>query len=154
MITVGSKAPDFSLKDQNKKTVRLSKLQGKKVLLSFRPLAWTPVCRDQMKSLDKNYRRFEALNTVALGVGVDSVPSNKAWADMMEIEHTSLLSDFWPHGEVAKLYNVFDEENGFAQRANIIVDENQRVIFARTYPTSELPDIEEVIKFLGGKQAK
>ena len=154
MITVGSKAPDFSLKDQNKKTVRLSKLPGKKVLLSFRPLAWTPVCRDQMKSLDKNYRRFEALNTVALGIGVDSVPSNKAWADMMEIEHTSLLSDFWPHGEVAKFYNVFDEENGFAQRANIIIDENQRVIFARTYPTSELPDIEEVIKFLGEKRAK
>jgi len=154
VITVGSKASDFSLKDQNKKTVRLSKLQGKKVLLSFRPLAWTPVCRDQMKSLDENYRRFEALNTVALGIGVDSVPSNKAWADMMEIEHTSLLSDFWPHGEVAKLYDVFDRENGFAQRANIIVDENQRVIFARTYPTSELPDIEEVIKFLGGKRAK
>ena len=154
MITVGGKAPDFSLKDQNKKTVRLSKLHGKKVLLSFRPLAWTPVCRDQMKSLDKNYRRFEALNTVALGIGVDSAPSNKAWADMMEIEHTSLLADFWPHGEVAKLYNVFDEENGFAQRANIIVDENQRVIFAKTYPTSELPDIEEVIKFLGGKRAK
>jgi peroxiredoxin len=154
VITVGSKAPDFSLKDQNKKTVRLSKFPGKKVLLSFRPLAWTPVCRDQMKSLDENYRRFEALNTVALGIGVDSVPSNKAWADVMEIEHTSLLSDFWPHGEVARLYKVFDEENGFAQRANIIVDEKQRVIFAKTYPTSELPEVEEVIKFLGEKRAK
>ena len=55
MIPLGSKAPDFTLKDQNKKDVRLSKFVGKKVILSFRPLAWTPVCHDQMMSLEENY---------------------------------------------------------------------------------------------------
>jgi peroxiredoxin len=76
-----------------------------------------------MKSLEDNYARLMELNTVPLGIGVDSVPSNKAWAELMNIIKTSLLSDFWPHGEVAKLYGVFREKDGFTERANIIVGE-------------------------------
>ena len=148
MIEIGSKAPDFVLKDQSGKTVRLSSFKGKKVLLSFRPLAWTVVCHDQMRSLEENHLRFDELNTVALGIGVDSVPSNKAWADSMDIKNTRLLSDFWPHGEVAKSYGVFREKEGFSERANILVDEDQKVIFAQVYPTSQLPDIETVIDLL------
>ena len=148
MIDIGSKAPDFALKDQNGKMVKLSSFKGKKILLSFRPLAWTPVCHDQMKLLEENHRRFDELNTVALGIGVDSVPSNKAWAQSMDIQNTRLLSDFWPHGEVARLYGVFRDKDGFSERANIIIGEDQQVIFARTYPTSQLPDFEEIIKCL------
>jgi len=151
MIAVGSKAPDFILKDQDGKQVQLSELKGKKVLLSFHPLAWTKVCAEQMKSLEANYQRFEKLNSIALGLSVDAVPSKKAWAKELAIENTRLLSDFWPHGEVAKLYDIFREKDGFSGRADIIVDENLKVIFAQTYPISHLPDIEEVIKFLAGK---
>ena len=151
MIAVGSKAPDFILKDQDGKQVQLSELRGKKVLLSFHPLAWTKVCAEQMKSLEANYQRFEKLNTIALGLSVDAVPSKKAWARELAIENTRLLSDFWPHGEVAKLYGIFREKDGFSERANIIVDENLKVIFAKTYPISQVPDIEEIIKFLAGK---
>ena len=111
-IKVNSIAPDFVLKDQNGEPVQLSTLRGRKVLLSFRPLAWTPICTDQMRSLDVNHKRLDELNTSALGVGVDSVPSNKAWADSMAITQTRILSDFWPHGEVAKLYDVFRERDG------------------------------------------
>lgn len=141
MIGINSKAPDFVLKDQNGKTVRLSSFKGKKVLLSFRPLAWTPVCHDQMRSLEENHLRFDESNAVALGIGVDSVPSNKAWADSMGIKNTRLLSDFWPHGEVAKLYGIFREKDGFSERANILVDEEQKIVFVQVYPTSQLPDI-------------
>ena len=151
MIAVGSKAPGFILKDQDGKQVQLSELKGKKVLLSFHPLAWTRVCAEQMKSLEANYERFEKLNTIALGLSVDAVPSKKAWAKELAIEKTRLLSDFWPHGEVAKLYDIFREKDGFSERANIIVDENLKVIFAKTYPISQVPDIEEVIKSLAGK---
>jgi peroxiredoxin len=151
MIAVGSKAPDFILNDQNGKQVQLSELKGKKVLLSFHPLAWTRVCAEQMKSLEANYEQFEKLNSIALGLSVDAVPSKKAWAKELAIENTRLLSDFWPHGEVAKLYDIFREKEGFSERANIIVDENLKVIFAQTYPISQVPDIEEVIKFLAGK---
>ena len=148
MIEIGSKAPDFVLKDQNGKIVRLSSFKGKKVLLSFRPLAWTAVCHDQMRSLEENHLRFDESNAVALGIGVDSVPSNKACAQSMDIKNTRLLSDFWPHGEVAGLYGVFRDKDGYSERANILVDEEQKVVFAQVYPTSQLPEIEPMIDLL------
>jgi peroxiredoxin len=150
MKEVGSKAPDFNLKDQNGKAVKLSSMIGKKVLLSFRPLAWTPVCHDQMISLEAHQEKLKKLNTVAFGIGVDSSPSNKAWAQSMEIKNTTLLSDFWPHGEVAKAYGLFREKDGFSERANVVIDENQKVALVKVYPISQLPDIDEIIKFLGG----
>jgi peroxiredoxin len=149
-IAVNSSAPDFELKDQNGTAVRLSSLKGKKVLLSFRPLAWTPVCRDQMKAIDIHHQRLEDLNTIALGIGVDSAPSNKAWSESMAVTQTKLLADFWPHGEVAMRYGVFRQAEGFAERANIIVDEHQKVTFVKVYPIQERPDIEEIIRFLKG----
>jgi peroxiredoxin len=148
MIGIGNKAPDFSLKDQNGKTTKLSDFKGKMILLSFRPLAWTSVCHDQMRLLEENHLPFDQLNTVALGIGVDSVPSNKAWAQSMDIKNTRLLADFWPHGEVAKSYGIFRDKDGFSERSNIILDEEQKVIFAKVYPTSQLPDFEEILKFL------
>jgi peroxiredoxin len=148
VIRVGSKAPDFVLKDQNGKTVKLSGLAGKNVLLSFRPLAWTPVCHDQMRSLEENHAQFDELNTVALGIGVDSVPSNKAWAEAMGIKNTKLLSDFWPHGAVAKAYGIFRENDGFSERANIVIDGKGKVVFAQTYPVAQQPDVEEVLESL------
>ncbi|HEX7576081.1 MAG TPA: redoxin domain-containing protein, partial [Candidatus Methanoperedens sp.] len=100
-IKINSTAKDFSLDDQDETEIRLSSFKGKKVLLSFHPLAWTKVCAEQMKDLEKNLARFEKLNTVALGMSVDTVPSKKAWATELGINNTKLLSDFWPHGEVA-----------------------------------------------------
>lgn len=150
MIEIGIKASDFALKDQNGKTTKLASFKGKRVLLSFKPLAWTAVCHDQMRLLEENHLRFDKLNTVALGIGVDSVPSNKAWAEAMDITNTKLLSDFWPHGETAKLYGIFRDKDGFSERANIIIDEEQKVIFAKVYSISQLPDFDEIIKFLEG----
>lgn len=152
MISVGMDAPDFTLKDHNNKAMHLAELRDKKVLLSFHPLAWTKVCADQMKSLETNQERFKELNTVALGVSIDSVPSKKAWAKDLGIEKTRLLADFWPHGEVASLYEIFRHNEGFSERANIILDEKQRVVFTKIYPVSQLPDIDEIIDFLGSKK--
>ena len=148
VIKAGDKAPDFSLKDQHNKELRLSELKGKKVLLSFHPLAWTKVCARQMQSLEKNREVFDKLNTVALGLSVDTVPSKHAWAKELDIKETRLLSDFWPHGEIAKLYGIFRAENGISERANIIVDEEQKVIFVKVYDIPQLPDIDEIINFL------
>lgn len=149
-IQVGDSAPDFTLKDNRGNDVKLSDYRGKKVLLSFHPLAWTGICADQMKSLEVNKDIFAGLNTIALGISIDSVPSKNAWAKELEIAETKLLSDFWPHGEVAQKYGVFIEEKGIAGRANIILDENGTVIWMKKYDIPVLPDIEEVIAFLQG----
>jgi peroxiredoxin len=144
----GDKAPDFNLKDQNEKKFTLSDFKGKWVLLSFHPLAWTGVCSKQMQSLENKFWVFEELNTVAVGINVDSIPSKKAWAESLGIKNTRLLSDFWPHGKVAKLYRIFREEGGFSERSNILINENQEIEFVRIYEIGELPDIEEILTFL------
>lgn len=145
---IGKKAKDFALKDQNGKEFKLSQFSGKRVLLSFHPLAWTDVCAKQMKSLEENKEALDSLNTVALGMSVDTIPSKKAWAESLGIKNTSLLSDFWPHGEVAKLFGIFREKNGFSERANIVVDENQKIVFFKVYDIPQLPDMKEIIDFL------
>lgn len=147
-IKIGDNARDFTLKDQKGKELHLAELKGKKVLLSFHPLAWTGVCSKQMKSLERNQAVFKRLNTVALGLSVDSVSTKNAWAKSLKIKKTRLLSDFWQHGAVAKLYGIFRENEGFSERANIIIDEDQKVIFVKVYPIPEVPDIKEIINFL------
>jgi peroxiredoxin len=147
-LKVGDNARDFTLEDQSESVFKLSDFKGKKVLLSFHPLAWTSVCAEQMKSLEKNKSAFDSLNTVAVGVSVDAVPSKKAWAESLNIKNTRLLSDFWPHGEVAQLYGIFRTEDGISERANIITDEKQKIAFFKIYKLAQLPDIQEIINNL------
>ncbi len=144
-IKVGDTAKDFLLKDHNGQEISLKSLSGKKVLLSFHPLAWTRVCAEQMKSLEANFEKFTELNTVPLGISVDPGPCKKAWASELGIEKTGLLCDFWSHGRVASDFGIFKEDKGFSERANIIIDENGKVIFMKIYPISELPDLTEII---------
>jgi peroxiredoxin len=144
----GDMAPDFVLRDQSGKEFKLSDFKGKRVLLSFHPLAWTHVCSLQMQSLEANKDVFDSLNTVAVGLSVDAVPSKKAWAKELGITSTPLLADFWPHGAVAKLYGIFRDKEGSSERANIIVDEAGKIVFFKIYEISQLPDIQEIISFL------
>jgi peroxiredoxin len=150
-LKVGDPAPDFLLNDQSETEFRLSDQKGKKVLLSFHPLAWTGVCADQMRSLEDNQDKFAGLNTVAVGLSVDSVPCKKAWADDLGLKKTRILADFWHHGEIAKRFDLFRQKNGFSERANVIVDEDGKLVFVKVYPIKELPDIGEIVGFLGGQ---
>lgn len=147
-MKVGDAARDFVLKDQHGEEFRLSAFSGRRVLLSFHPLAWTSICAKQMQSLEENKEKFDGLNTVAVGLSVDSVPSKKAWAESLGLENTRILSDFWPHGEVAKGYDIFRDGGGTSERANIVIDENQKIAFLKVYEIKVLPDIQEVLDFL------
>ncbi len=145
---IGEKAPDFVLKDQNGEEFKLSDFRGKKVLLSFHPLAWTGICEKQMKALEENYEKFETLNVLPVGISVDPMPSKKAWAEHMGLKKLRILSDFWPHGEVAKLYGLFREKDGISERANVLVDEEGKIALYKVYPIRELPNLEEIFDFL------
>ncbi|MEM0466417.1 MAG: redoxin domain-containing protein [Candidatus Thermoplasmatota archaeon] len=147
-VPVGVHAADFTLDDQNGQPFHFAEHHGKKILLSFHPLAWTPVCAQQMQSLEQNTRIFHELNTLAVGISVDPVPSKKAWAQHLNIIHTRLLSDFWPHGSVAKKYGIFRSDEGISERANIIVGENQLVEYIQLYDLGTLPDVQEIITVL------
>ncbi len=147
-ISVGDQAPDFLLKDQHGLEVRLSDLHGKRVLLSWHPLAWTKVCAEQMRSVDAHHDDLERLRTMPFGLSVDTVPSKHAWAKDLGLSKLRLLSDFWPHGAAAESLGIFRKHNGFSERANIILDEAQQVVFIKIYEIPQLPDIEEILAFL------
>jgi peroxiredoxin len=142
----GDKIPEFELRDHNEEEVSLDKLEGKNVLLSFHPLAWTSVCRNQMQALEDNYQEFEDNNTVPLGISVDPVPSKSAWAEDIGLENLRLLSDFWPHGEFAEKLGIFIKEKGISGRVNILVNSEGEILWAKEYDIPQLPDIDEVLE--------
>ncbi len=146
VLKVGEMAPDFTLKDQEGKDFKLSEFRGQRVLLSFHPMAFTGHCARQMKSLETNYAAFKALNTVAVGISTDTVPTKKAWADSLGITHTRLLADFWPHGAVSQLYGTFLTDKGFSRRASVLIDEMGRIALVKTYEIDQPPGAEEIIK--------
>ena len=148
-VKKGRKVKYFTLKDQNADDFNLAGCQGKRVLLSFHPLAWTPICAQQMQSLEKSKKALDKLNTVAVGISIDSIPCKAAWAKSLKIKSTRLLADFWPHGALAKSLGILRVE-GFSERANIILDETGKVMFVKVYPIRELPDMEEILTALKG----
>ncbi|RBQ19736.1 peroxiredoxin [Spongiactinospora rosea] len=119
-VEVGSTAPDFELQDQHGTPVRLSGLRGSNIVLIFYPLAFSGVCTSELRSIRDEFapRRDEAR---VLTVTVDSIFALRAWGDR-EGYTFPLLSDFWPHGEVARGYGVFDEDRGLALRGTFVID--------------------------------
>jgi peroxiredoxin len=142
----GDKIPEFKLRDHKEEEVSLEKFDGKNVLLSFHPLAWTSVCRKQMQALEGNYEKFEDNNTVPLGISVDPVPSKSAWAEDIGLKNLRLLSDFWPHGDFAEKLGIFIKEKGISGRVNILVNAEGKILWAKEYDIPELPDIDEVLE--------
>ncbi|MHB1594791.1 MAG: peroxiredoxin [Streptosporangiaceae bacterium] len=126
-VEIGDIAPDFELKDQHGTPVRLSDLRGKKnVVLVFYPLAFSGVCSGELCELRDTFPEAEREDVALLTVSVDSVFAHKTWADA-EGYKFGLLSDFWPHGEVARSYGVFDEERGIATRGTFVIDKTGAV---------------------------
>ncbi|MGB8540224.1 MAG: peroxiredoxin [Candidatus Acidiferrales bacterium] len=147
-ISVGSTAPDFTLKDQSQKEVKLSEFQGKKnVVLIFYPLDWSPVCTNEHTCLVNDMKRFDELDAQVLGVSVDSAWSHKAFAEKMGIKYP-LLADFQPRGAVGEKYGVFLADKGITGRAIAIVDRSGKIAWFKNYDIPALPDIKEVSEAL------
>jgi mycoredoxin-dependent peroxiredoxin len=143
-ISVGAAAPDFSLKDQNQKDVKLSDFKGKKnVVLVFYPLDWSPVCTNEHTCLVNDMKRFEQLDAQVLGISVDSVWSHKAFADKMHIQYP-LLADFQPRGAVGDKFGVYLADKGITGRAIAIVDRQGKVAWFKNYDIPSVPDVKEV----------
>ena len=121
-VEVGDVAPEFTLPDQNKQQVSLSQFKGEKsVLLVFYPLAFSGICSGELCALRDDLPRFSDQNVQLVTVSVDSVFSHKVWAQQEGFDFP-LLADFWPHGEVAQAYGVFDENKGVALRGTFLID--------------------------------
>jgi mycoredoxin-dependent peroxiredoxin len=149
-LSVGQTAPDFVLKDQSQKEVKLSDFAGKKkVVLVFYPLDWSPVCTNEHACFVNDMKDFETLDAEVLGVSVDSVWSHKAYAEKMGIKY-SLLADFQPRGAMSEKYGVFLPEKGITGRAIFVVDKQGKVAWSKIYDIPVVPDIKEVATALAG----
>jgi len=152
-IAVGQSAPDFALKDQYDKEVKLSDFAGKRnVVLVFYPLDWSPVCTKEHACLVNDMKKFDSLDAEVLGVSVDSAWSHKAYAEKMGIQY-SLLADFQPRGATADKYGVFLADKGIAGRAVVIVGKDGKVAWVKNYDIPVVPDLAEVAAALSQVKA-
>lgn len=139
---VGTLAPDFTLKDQNNQVVTLSSFRGERnVLVVFYPFAFSGICTGELSAVSDDLSSFQNDDVQILAVSVDHTFALKAWADARGYEFP-LLADFWPHGEVAKAYGVFNESAGFAIRGTFLVDKTGTVQFAEVNGPGEARDQE------------
>lgn len=118
---IGTVAPDFTLTNTHGAAVTLSELRGKPVLIVFIPFAFSGICTGELCELRDNVAVFESADVTLLAVSTDPMFSLKAWAEK-EGYTFDLLSDFWPHGEVAQQYGVFNAEKGMAVRGSFLID--------------------------------
>jgi peroxiredoxin len=118
---VGQPAPDFTLMDQDRNPVSLSDLNGRKTLIVFFPFAFSNVCQGELCSIRDNLHSLDAADANVVAISVDHFYSNRAWA-AREGFGFKLLSDYWPHGAVARAYGCFNEDIGCANRATYVLD--------------------------------
>ena len=145
-IKVGDTAPDFTLKDQDQKDVKLGDYKGKKnVVLAFYPLDWSPVCTTENKCFNDDASKFESAHTEVLGVSRDSVYSHKAWQEALGLKHR-LLSDM--SGDMAKKYGMWLDDKHITKRATVIVDKQGKVKFVKVQEILTARDDNEILGVL------
>lgn len=121
-LSVGDEAPDFELTDQHGQAVRLSDLRGRKAaLVVFYPWAFSRVCGGELRALQESLGDLVSDDVELLTVSTDSMFALRTYADREGFTFP-LLSDFWPHGEVAEAYGVLNPEIGIALRGTFLVD--------------------------------
>jgi mycoredoxin-dependent peroxiredoxin len=119
MISVGDVAPDFTLKNQHGEDVTLSSFRGAPVVLAFFPFAFSGICTGEFAEIRDRMAELDGAEVLA--ISCDHFFANRAFADAQDLK-LSVLSDFWPHGEVSRSYGIFNEEAGVAERGTYVID--------------------------------
>lgn len=121
-LEIGKTAPDFELKDQNGNLVKLSSFRGvKNVVVLFYPFSFTGTCTGELCAIRDDFSSFQNENVQLVAVSCDSMFTQRIFAERENYQFP-VLSDFWPHGAVAKDYGIFDETKGCAIRGTFIID--------------------------------
>ena len=143
-LKMGQPAPDFTLPSISGENISLGQYRGKKnVVLSFVPAAWTPVCSDQWPGYNIAKDIFEQNEAILLGITVDNVPTLYAWTNQMGKLWFHVLSDFWPHGGVAKKYGVL-RSNGVSERALFVIDKKGIIRYIDVHDINKRPPLEDL----------
>jgi len=144
-IKVGEKVPDFILPSVSGDKIALNQFKGKKhVVISFVPAAWTPVCSDQWPGYNIVKDIFDKNNAILLGITVDNIPTLFAWIKQMGNLWFPVLSDFWPHGKVAKMFGVL-RSDGVTERALFVIDKEGILRYAHVGDINKRPDLKILV---------
>lgn len=147
-VTEGSKAPDFTLKNQFGEDVTLSQIVTERpTLIVFYPFAFSGICTGELCTIRDTMPSFDDASVRVVGISCDPMFTQRAWAEDQGYNF-SLLSDFWPHGEVAKAYGVFDENAGFAIRGTFLVDADMTVRWSLVNGPGEARDFTGALEAL------
>ena len=147
-IAVGQTAPDFTLKDQSQKEIKLADFAGKRnVVLIFYPLDFSHICTNEHACFVNDLKQFEKLDAQVLGLSVDSVWAHKAFAEKMGISYP-LLADFHPRGAVADKFGMYLSEKGITGRAIAIINKAGKIAWFKNYDIPVVPDMNEVAQAL------
>jgi len=147
-VKVGDPAPNFILPSISGEKVSLSQFRGKKnVVLSFVPAAWTPVCSDQWPGYNIAKDIFNQYDAILLGITVDNIPTLFAWTNQMGQLWFPVLSDFWPHGAVAKIYGVL-RSDGVSERALLVIDKKGITRYIDVHDINKRPPLEDLMMAL------
>jgi peroxiredoxin (alkyl hydroperoxide reductase subunit C) len=140
-VNVGDAAPDFTLSSISGERVSLSSYRGvKNVVLSFVPAAWTPVCSGQWPGYAIAKDVFDKYDATLLGVTVDNIPTQYSWVKQMGGLWFPVLSDFWPHGAVAKAYGLL-RSDGVSERALVLIDKQGIIRYIDVHDINTRPDL-------------
>jgi peroxiredoxin (alkyl hydroperoxide reductase subunit C) len=147
-LKVGDRAPDFTLSTIDREKVTLNQFREKKnVVISFVPAAWTPVCSDQWPGYNIAKDLFEQNDAILLGITVDNIPTLFAWTQEMGGLWFPVLSDFHPHGAVAKKYGVL-RSDGTSERALFVIDKKGIIRYIDVHDINQRPKLEVLLKEL------
>jgi peroxiredoxin len=140
-------APDFELMATPDQKLHLADLRGKRVILTFYPADWSPVCSDQMSLYNATLKLFHRYNAEVIGISVDSKWCHMAFAQDRKL-HFPLLADFEPKGEVAKRYGVYNEKDGECKRALFVLDEEGVIQWSYQSPEGINPGADGILEAL------
>ncbi len=146
-VKPGEQAPDFRLPAISGKEVKLSDYRGENVVISFVPAAWTPVCSDQWPGYGISRNLFAEHEATLIGITVDNIPTLHAWVKEMGNIWFEVLSDFWPHGEVAERYGLL-RSDGTSERALIFIDRQGVISDIYVSDINVRPPLEYIVKQL------
>jgi peroxiredoxin len=147
-LSLGDAAPDFTLRDQFGQDVRLSSFAGRKaVALVFFPFAFSGVCTGEMAGLRDRLDELMTFDTEVLAISCDPVYALRQFADTDGLNFP-LLSDFWPHGKVARAYDVFDDVLGCPQRSSYVVDRDGVLRWAVHNPSPSARNLDDLLRHL------
>ncbi|TWE12419.1 peroxiredoxin [Rudaeicoccus suwonensis] len=137
---VGDHAPDFTLKTQYGEDLSLSAVTATQpALLVFYPFAWSGICTGELCAIRDDLSGFEGGKAKVLAISCDPMFTLRAWSDDQGFAF-SLLSDFWPHGQVASSYGVFNSDAGLAIRGTFLVGTDGLVAWEQVNGPGEARD--------------